>query len=323
MTKLLKIKYLLVTCVVICAFEIASAQQFPHYSLFVYNKMGYNPGYTGVPDAACIQLSHRSQWIGLDGAPQTQMLSANLPFLKKKLGLGMMLTNHKIGVTRIVSADLNYAYHMNIGKGQLSAGLQGTVRYYAEDYNDNRIQATQGTGLDGSIPLGLQNRYLPNVGFGLHYSTDKYYIGASAMRLIPNNIDFGNSDVFVSAEVPHFFGMAGYSLILNDQVKLQPQVLLKYVKNAPFDLEFFLGLELLERYMIALNYRAGGEISTGAGDSIDLIFGLQMTDKLLFAVAYDITLTKIRKYNNGSVEAMLQYCVGGSAGKNIINPRFF
>lgn len=285
--------------------------------------MGYNPGYTGVPDAPCFTFLHRSQWIGLEGAPTTQILSANIPFLKKRLGIGLLMTNQSIGITRIFSTDLNYAYHILLGKGELSVGLQGTIRYYSENYSDPRLTATQGLPLDNSIPIGLQNKYLPNFGAGLHYSTEQYYIGISALRLIPNNIDFGNSDDYVSSEMPHFFAMGGYSFALNEQVKLQPQVLLKYTKHTPFDLEFNMGLELIEKYLIAINYRAGGEISTGTGDSVDLIFGLQLTDNLLFAVAYDITLSNLRKYNNGSIEASVQYCAGKTTGKNIANPRFF
>ena len=285
--------------------------------------MGYNPGYTGVPDAPCFTFLHRSQWIGLEGAPSTQIFSANIPFLRKRLGIGLLFTNQSIGITRIFSTDLNYAYHILLGKGELSVGLQGTIRYYSENYSDPRLIATQGLQFDNSIPVGLQNKYLPNFGAGIHYSTDKYYIGISALRLIPNNIDFGNSDEYISSEMPHYFAMAGYSLPLSDQVKLQPQLLLKYTKNTPFDLELNMGLELLEKYLIAVNYRAGGEIASGAGDSVDLIFGLQLSDNLLFAVAYDITLSSLRKYNNGSIEATLQYCAGKVTGKNIANPRFF
>jgi type IX secretion system PorP/SprF family membrane protein len=299
------------------------AQQFPNYSLFIYNKMAYNPAYTGVPDAPCFTALHRSQWIGLEGAPTTQILSANLPFLKRKLGIGVQLTNQSIGITRIFSTDLNYAYHILIGKGELSVGLQGSIRYYSENYNDKRLTATQGLGIDNSIPVGLQNKYLPNFGAGLYYSTDQYYIGVSAARLLQNNIDFGNNDDFVSSEKPHYFIMGGYSFSLNEQVKFQPQALLKYVNNVPFDIEMSMGLELLEKYLFAVNYRAGGELSAGAGDSVDLVFGIQLSDKLMFALAYDITLSKIRKYNNGSVEAALQYCTGKFSNKNIANPRFF
>ena len=317
-------KRFLNTILIICCLSVSlSAQQFPNYSLFIYNKMAYNPAYTGVPDAATFTALHRSQWIGLEGAPTTQILSANLPFLKRKLGIGLQLTNQSLGITRIFSTDLNYAYHIALGKGELSVGLQGTIRYYSENYGDSRLNATQGLGLDNSIPLGLQNKYLPNFGTGLHYSTDRYYIGVSALRLLQNNIDFGNNDDFVSSEKPHYFLMGGYSFVLNEQVKLQPQALLKYVSNAPFDIELSMGLELLEKYLFAINYRAGGEISAGAGDSADIVFGIQLSDKLLFALAYDITLTKIRKYNNGSVEASLQYCTGKFSNKNIVNPRFF
>jgi len=307
----------------ILCYGTSSAQQFPNYSLYIYNKMAYNPGYTGIPDAPCFLALHRSQWIGIEGAPSTQIISANLPFLKKRLGIGLQLTNQSIGITRIFSTDMNYAYHIPIGKGELSVALQGSLRYYAENYNDTRLHATQGVNIDNSIPVGLQNRYLPNFGTGIYYSASNYYLGASAVRLIQNDIDFGNNDEFISSEKPHFFLMGGYSFILSDQVKLQPQTLVKYVNNAPVDIEVSVGLELLEKYMFALNYRAGGEIKAGSGDSADIVFGVQLSDRFMFAVAYDITLSKLRKYNNGSVEAALQYCTGKFSNREVANPRFF
>ena len=138
--------------------------------------MAYNPGYTGIPDAPCFLALHRSQWIGIEGAPSTQIVSANLPFLKKRLGIGLQLTNQSIGITRIFSTDMNYAYHIPIGKGELSVALQGSLRYYAENYNDTRLHATQGVNIDNSIPVGLQNRYLPNFGTGIYYSASNYYL---------------------------------------------------------------------------------------------------------------------------------------------------
>ena len=303
--------------------SIVSAQQFPNYSLFIYNKMAFNPSYTGVPDAPVFTGLYRSQWIGLEGAPTTQIVSANLPFLKRKLGIGLQLTNQTLGITNIFSTDLNYAYHIALGKGELSVGLQGSIRYYGENYADKRLTATQGLNIDNSIPVGLQNKYFPNFGAGLHYSTDKYYVGVSAIRIIQNNIDFGNNDNFISSEKPHYFLMAGYSFDLSEQVKFQPQTLMKFVDNSPFSIEMSMGLQLLDKYLFALNYRTGGEISSGAGDSADIVFGIQLSDKLMFALAYDITLSNIRKYNNGSVEAALQYCTGKFSNKIIANPRFF
>jgi hypothetical protein len=53
---------------------------------------------------------HRTQWVGLDGAPVTNTASINTPLNNSNLGLGISIINDKIGPTdeNTISADLSY-----------------------------------------------------------------------------------------------------------------------------------------------------------------------------------------------------------------------
>ena len=55
------------------------AQQDPQYSLYMFNPLGVNPGYAGSRDAISGVLVHRSQWVGLDGAPTMIKLDQEQP----------------------------------------------------------------------------------------------------------------------------------------------------------------------------------------------------------------------------------------------------
>ena len=72
-------------------------QQDPQYSLYMFNPFGINPAYAGSREVLSAVLVHRSQWIGLEGAPETQVLAINTPLKNKKMGVGFQVVNDKIG----------------------------------------------------------------------------------------------------------------------------------------------------------------------------------------------------------------------------------
>jgi hypothetical protein len=49
---------------------ISSAQQDPHYSNFMHNKLTYNPGFAGNGDKFCLTVLNRTQWVGFGGGDE-------------------------------------------------------------------------------------------------------------------------------------------------------------------------------------------------------------------------------------------------------------
>ena len=193
-------------------------------------------------------------------------------------------------------------------------------RYFQSDFDKtDPVQAG-----DQTIPVGVQSKLLPNFGFGLYFSNDKLFLGASAPRLIENNIDLGDDQTVVSREVRHLYFMGGLVFPMSEKTELQPQVLVKYVNGAPLDADMNLNLIIDKKYSLGVSYRFGGSTEIGLGESIDLLLGAQLNDDLMVAFAYDITLSEIQDHTSGTVEAMVRYCLkGDSGGDEYLNPRFF
>lgn len=315
-------KKIITTVILSFAFICCYAQQEHQYTQFMFNKLGHNPGYAGSKDAACLTGIYRSQWMGLEGAPNSQLLSFNMPLLNKRIGIGLNLSRSSIGISERWTVDGIYSYRVNLGRGTLGLGIQGSIRYIGNDYTDPRLQATQGITADGGIPVGEKNKYVPNFGVGLYYSTSTFYFGIAAPRLLKNNIDFNDISGILSKEVQHWNVMAGVLFQLSESVDLQPQGLIKYASGAPLDAELNLSLIFVKKYTAGLTYRVGGN-SGGSGSSIDLLVAAHLTDELLFGASYDIPLSDLKDYNNGSIEVLLRYCFGTSEGEEFINPRFF
>ena len=301
----------------------AAAQQDAQYTNFMNNKLSLNPAVSGSKGAPVLFGIVRQQWFGLEGAPASQAVGFHTPISNKSAGLGFVLTNDVIGFTRSTQVGGNYAYHVQTGrKTFLSAGLSATARQYRVDWDQARA-TDEG---DGNIPdLAASSRIMANFGAGLLLYGDKFYAGLSAPRLMRNRISFDDevSGVSVaSREDVHLYAMGGVLLPLGEQLSLKPAALVKYVPDAPVDLDLHASLVFSEVFSLGATYRLGGSQTQAVGESIDVLASLQASDHLRFGVGYDFTLSKIRNVSNGSGELFVEYTLSGRKGR-LTNPRFF
>ena len=314
-----KIYILFVFCLLAAGLH---AQQEEQYTQFMYNKLMLNPGYAGSQDGAVISLLTRLQWVKIDGAPQSQLISFNMPLFNRKVGIGGSVSRQTIGFFERYTAEAVYAYRIRTGRGALAIGLEGSVRFLRANFNE--AKATQPVTIDGAIPSDFQSKYVPNFGVGLYYSDNLFYIGISAPRLLTNNIDLSDDQSIISREVQHVYAMGGIIFNAGEKAKFQPQVLLKYVKGAPFDADANLNFIWNDQFTFGASYRLGGSKRSGIGESLSGLAGFQITESLFFGLAYDATLSELRKYNSGTFEGVLRINVGGRSQEGeVISPRFF
>jgi type IX secretion system PorP/SprF family membrane protein len=298
----------------------ASAQQEQMYTQFMFNKLAYNPGYAGSFVSPTLTAIHRSQWMGLEGAPDAQAVSYTQPLLRNRVGIGGTLSRASIGISRVITVDVAYAYRVQMRRGTFSVGLQASMRHLFQNWADARIVAIDQN--DGSIPVGPQSKILPNFGAGVYYQGyKKWYVGLAVPRLVSNNIDFADVGSIFSREVQHINAMGGKTFELTDEAQITPQVLLRYAFGAPFDVEANVSLLLRKKFYGGLTYRAGGD-TNGLGESVDALLGMQATENLFLCLSYDIGLTRLRKFNNGSVEATARWWFNPPAngGEGTITP---
>lgn len=305
-----------------CNISNICGQQQQMYTQFMYNKLGLNPAYAGNETYLSATLLYRDQWTGFPGAPKAQTLTVNLPRLGKRVGLGFNFERQTIGITEKITYEAIYAYKFFLGDGTLSMGMNVSGRNYIQDYSDSRLFAIQDIRLDPSIPATSQSRNLLNAGFGVYFNTNKFYLGASLPRMIRADIDFDNNDLF-STEVRHLFIMMGGTFIANNDLRLTPQLMFRAAENAPWGMDLNFSSTWKDKYTAGLTYRTGGTRGD-LGESIDLIVGMQMSEQLMLGFAYDMTLSKIRAIDNGSLEVILSYNFIPKKIKSIIvNPRYF
>lgn len=316
-------KPILTACLLLLSLSLM-AQQEEQFSQFMYNKLGFNPAYAGSQDGACFTAVARNQWLGkIEGTPKSQLLTFNMPLFSRRVGIGATISHHTIGLDERFNAEMSYAYRIPVGRGFLSMGLQGSVRLIRINFSE--AVTTQPVGADAAIPGDLQSKYIPNFGAGLYYHNNRFFIGISTPRLLRNSIDLAEDDLIITREVTHVYFTGGMLWDMGESVQFQPQLLLKYVRNSPFEGDANVNFIFMDKFTAGISYRLGGSKRNGIGEAVGLITGIQATETLFVGLSYDYTLSEIRRTTNGSAEIVLRYCIGGQSDTDVeyVNPRFF
>ena len=290
------------------------AQQDAQYTNFMFNKMQLNPAFAGAMGYTTAQTLYRDQWHGLDGAPKTISATINAPLMNDKIGLGAALEADFIGFTKTFGANFSYAYRVPVANGKLALGVQGGIRNIRIDWD----QAKPTHIGDGAIPSANTSVYNFNAGAGLYYYSNKVYVGVSMPRFFNSQYlspSMTGQTQSASGEWRHLLAMAGVVIPLSEKVKFTPNILMKYVSDAPIDFDINASFLFFDKLTIGATYRKD--------DSVDAIIHWLVTPQLRLGLGYDFTLTDLRTTKNmGSYEVLLGYNFIPKEAK-MLNPRFF
>ena len=287
---------------------LSYAQQDAQFTQYMYNTINVNPAYAGSRGALSMFALHRTQWVGLDGAPVTNTVSINTPLNGSNLGLGVSLINDRIGPTNenTISADLSYTIQTSeIWK--LSFGIKATANLFDLD-------VTKLNPVEANDP-NLQNysKFSPNIGAGIYLHSDKAYVGFSVPNFIETN-RYDDNEVAIFKERISYYLIAGYVFDLTNTVKFKPAVLTKMVEGAPLQMDISGNFLFNDKFMVGLAYRWSASVSA--------MVGFQVTEGMYIGYGYDKETTNLDNYNSGSHEIFLRYELFNNI-KKITTPRFF
>ncbi|MBF4493343.1 type IX secretion system membrane protein PorP/SprF [Flavobacterium sp. JLP] len=287
------------------------AQQDAQFTQYMYNTININPAYAGSRGVMSVFGLYRTQWVGLDGAPETSSFSVNTPLNNSNLGLGVSLVNDKIGPTNEnnISADLSYSIPTS-ANAQLSFGIKGSANIF-------KLDPTKLSQEDQGDPQfqDFENKFTPNVGAGIYWHSDKAYVGLSVPNFIQTN-RYDDNDVAIFKEQINYYFIAGYVFNLDryEMVKFKPALLAKMVDGSPLQVDASANFMFNEKFVLGVAYRWSASVSAMAG--------FQITDGLYLGYAYDRETTKLVNYSSGSHEIFLRFEFLNKYSR-ITSPRFF
>jgi type IX secretion system PorP/SprF family membrane protein len=337
-----KMKYLLSLCMGLFLSTVLLAQQKPEYTQYILNQYILNPALSGIDNYTDIKASSRIQWVGINGAPVTTYLTIQGPIgkaddkttvttlfpnkngenpLGKQYwedykaspphhGIGLQVINDQTGPFNNFSVFGTYAYHIPLSpRTNLSAGIglgasNLTLDQSKLNWGDNGAQidqAVQGSGQIGKTHLDA------NAGLWL-YSAD-YFIGFSALQLLPQKIVFTDKSVTYAQNgklVPHYFFTTGYRFMLNDDINVVPSIMVKDVSPVPVQVDFNVKMEYQDLVWIGATYRDL--------DGFDAMLGFNAGNLFTFSYSYDYTTTAINTVSSGTHEIIIGFILGNGYG---------
>lgn len=280
---------------------IAQGQQRPLQSLYMFDPLLVNPAYAGTH----VQLSgtaiYRNQWVNFDGAPKTLTGTVHSGFRKARVGLGLIFGNDEIGVHSDNSLYGVYSYKIPVSRrkngGVISMGLQGGFNVLKSDY----FKTTPRDGAE----VGVISKFNPNFGAGFFYRGNNLYAGLSVPYILNNKIidiiDVEMDTTFKTAgkQQRYYYLMGGFTKTISKDVKWMPSTLIRIQTNAPLSFDINNLFVFYDVVGLGVSYRLN--------DAVVGLFELQINENFHVGYAYDMTLSDIRLYSNGSHEIMINY----------------
>ncbi|HEX2396342.1 MAG TPA: type IX secretion system membrane protein PorP/SprF [Bacteroidales bacterium] len=284
----------IITCLLI--YTVVSAQEksilYSHYS---FNGLAINPAYTGSHEMLSISLSHRSQWVGFDGAPSFNILGIHTPYKNTRMGLGLLVMNESIGLRKYTAIYANYAHRMNLGRGKLALGLKGGI-------STGNLKTAD---LDNEVVYGANSiRYLlPNFGVGAYYYTKKFHAGISVPLLLGYEAtETGDVTLYHDFSKYAYYLTAGVKVDIATYWQIEPSGLIEYDKAGGIIADAGMSVLYKDALKVGASYRSK--------QAVVMLLDFKVNYQLRVGVAYDYGLNELNDYNRSSFELALEYNFG-------------
>ncbi len=289
-------------------------QQESQFTQYMHVPQIFNPAYTGNRGIMSLRTLTRSQWVDLEGAPRTGIISFDTPVgADKKVGLGGTIVYEQIGPLTETIFSFDYSYSINFMFSKLSFGLKAGLNSYDIDFNKLNIYDRT----DPYIGYAVDNKFQPQIGVGIFYNTQNYYLGISTPNLLEKKhfdlVDTESSFFSTFSKKIHLYIIGGYVFDLHPSLKFKPATLIKAVKGSPIQWDLSLNFIINNNFTFGVANRIDSAITT--------LVGIQLSDSMMIGFSYDFATTEIRNSTSGTFEVLFRFDFG--TNRKILTPRFF
>jgi type IX secretion system PorP/SprF family membrane protein len=273
-------------------------QQQTLYTNYLMHQYLYNPAYAGVVKGTQFNAGYRNQWLGFEGAPKTFIGSGYGNFKKKpNMTVGGLVSSERIGLLQRTSFFGTYSYNLKINKkanisfGLGLGGVQHSVKIYdARPYDKDDFYTSN----------DVLNGFAFDANAGFYFYTKNFFLGFSNQHMPNGKILWKNS---VGRLTSAFYSYTGYNFSLDGKKEwvIQPSIMVRTNSPAPYQLEFHLRTIYQEMIWVGLSYRQKSSTS--------FILGCNINKEYTVGYSYDLTLSAINNYSNGSHELIFSYLI--------------
>jgi type IX secretion system PorP/SprF family membrane protein len=308
---------LLTTVLIFLFFNQLIAQQEAQFTQYNDLMQNINPAYAGSRDMLNITALHRQQWVGLNGAPITQVVSLHTPLKYPSVGVGLSVINDKIGNLNQSAISGDFSYTIRFGETKkiklvdgpkLSFGLKGSLNMLNADF----FNLYKPDPNDAVFSQNYSNKIAGNIGLGIYFKSKHLFAGFSIPSMLESRFD---PTQLTHARKRHYYTTVGGYFVSNRMLKIRPTILFKFTEGAPLAIDGSLAFIFYDKFWIAANYRLQ--------ESVGVYAQYQINKNFKLGYGYDISSNGLIKHNFGTHEVMLSYDLMKNNRGTIVSPRFF
>ena len=305
-----KILFIFFAC--IAGYVVAFAQQAPMYSQYMFNMLNVNPAYAGNRAVQNVTLLHRHQWVGFEGNPRTSSLSWDMRAEDSNNGFGAQIYNDQLGVENTTGLQGFYSYKIPLKNASFALGLSAGLLNFSAAY-------TEVTTIDPNDPAFAENAntFLPTVGVGLLYASEKWYLGLSVPALLRTKDFLAEAEALVNkfGATNHYFITGGYVVEVNPNLALNRILMFSSVWGASLQADITTNA--------CWNQKWGAGASFRTGDAVVAMLEYQITNTIRLGYAFDYSISQLNAFNQGTHEIMLRYEFDTSKAIRVLSPRYY
>lgn len=280
------------------------AQQAPIFTNYTNSYSYVNAGFAGMSEGINLLGLYRMQWAGFvdsdgnDVAPQTFLLTGDMPIRAIRGGVGLSIMQDKIGFENNINVGIGYSYHLDLGGSTLGIGVAGTLLNRTVDFGKLKPNNDNDPLLQG---LGEESAMLFDFNAGLFWQIpESFYVGVSVINVLESMTKALGDQSETSASFVTdrtFYAIAGYPFQFEDMPSFTFIPSVGVMSNlAATQLNASVKVMYRDVFSLGVNYRPK--------ESVGLMVGLNIKD-ITIGYSYDINTTGLLP---GSHEIALSYC---------------
>jgi len=283
------------------AYLQVTAQQDPNYTQYMYNMSVINPAYAGSKESLSGGLLYRKQWVDIEDAPTTGTFFLHSP-VGRKVGLGLSVINDKIGPVEETNIYADFSYTLNLGgEHNLAFGLKTGATFHQVGLFSDIGNGNVPDADDPAFSEDINNTYL-NIGAGIFYYTEKYYLALSVPNMLKSkhlDINRDGESIRFGTEALHYFLTGGYVFDLSPDTKFKPFFMVKSAFSAPVSFDLSTNFLFFNKFEIGATYRLE--------DSFGGMVNYAITPNLRIGYAYDHIVSDLKVATPSSHEVILLF----------------
>lgn len=304
-------------------------QNLPQMSSAHWDPYIYNPAFAGVTGSTQLTAHFRSQWQGIAGQPQTQLLSAYTPVDMINSGVGIVFWGDQIGQVKSQNFTGTYNYIISLPFGVLSVGVAAGIdrkSFFGMDWR--APDGEYGPGIVSHNDPLLSDRKVsgiaPRLDAGLYLITPFAEIGFSSQNISPFSYHaFGVGEDGRTRQTRSYVVQASYFYEYSDEVLVMPSAVIK-TNGKLTQVEVGAAVDLRGLLKGGVYFRGYNSSSI---DALVLQAGYQFAENAYIYYSFDLGLSGLRKVHDNSHEVSLRYVIDEplfkvKREKIIYNPRY-